>query len=213
MARRQRVVGKVLVLVAGLVPVAWLAVGAWRDDLGANPIEKITHVTGDWALRFLLLSLTVTPLRRLLRWNELVAYRRMLGLFAFFYAVLHLSTFVVLDHYFDWQAIVADVYKRPYVTAGATALLCLIPLAITSTRGWIRRLGRRWTTLHRLAYVAAAAAVVHYWWLVKADVRWPLWYAAALAILLTARVVYWALATRQLQRLGALLPSVGDGAG
>ena len=213
MARRQRVVGKALVLVAGLVPVAWLAVGAWRDDLGANPIEKITHVTGDWALRFLLLSLTVTPLRRLLRWNELVAYRRMLGLFAFFYAVLHLSTFVVLDHYFDWQAIVADVYKRPYVTAGATALLFLIPLAITSTRGWIRRLGRRWTTLHRLAYVAAAAAVVHYWWLVKADVRWPLWYGAALAILLTARVVYWAVATRQLQRLGALLPSVGDGAG
>jgi sulfoxide reductase heme-binding subunit YedZ len=213
MAPRQRVIGKTLVLVAGLIPVTWLAVATWHDALGANPIEKITHVTGDWALRFLLLSLAVTPLRRMLRWNELIAYRRMLGLFAFFYAVLHLSTFVVLDHYFDWQAIVADVYKRPYVTAGATAFLCLLPLAITSTRGWIRRLGRRWTTLHRLAYAAAAAAVVHYWWLVKADVRWPLWYAAALATLLAARVAYWAVATRLVQRLGAALPGIGDNAG
>jgi methionine sulfoxide reductase heme-binding subunit len=213
MGRRQRVVGKTLVLVAGSVPVVWLGAAAWRDALGANPIEKITHVTGDWTLRFLLLSLAVTPLRRLLRWNELVAYRRMLGLFAFFYAVLHLSTFVVLDHFFDWHAIVADVYKRPYVTAGATSFLCLLPLAITSTRGWIRRLGRRWTRLHRLVYVAAIAAVVHYWWLVKADVRWPLWYASALAVLLAARLAYWAFASRLVQRLGTALPSVGDGAG
>ena len=212
MAQRQRVVGKTLVLVAGSIPVVWLGAAASRDALGANPIEKITHVTGDWALRFLLLSLAVTPLRRLLHWNELVAYRRMLGLFAFFYAVLHLSTFVVLDHYFDWPAIVADVYKRPYVTAGATAFLCLLPLAMTSTRGWIRRLGRRWTTLHRLAYVAAVAAVFHYWWLVKADVRKPLWYAAALAVLLAARGAYWAVASRPVPRLGATLPSIGDGA-
>ena len=188
MARRRAL--KALLVTAGLVPVAWLVVGAYRDDLGANPIETITHVTGDWALRFLLLSLAVTPLRRLLHANELVAYRRMLGLFAFFYAVLHLSTFVVLDHFFDWPAIVADVYKRPYVTAGATAFLCLLPLAITSTRGWIRRLGARWTQLHRLVYPAAAAAVVHYWWLVKADVRAPLRYAGILAVLLGARVAY-----------------------
>ena len=212
MAPRQRVIGKTLVLVAGLIPVTWLAVATWHDALGANPIEKITHVTGDWALRFLLLSLAVTPLRRMVRWNELITYRRMLGLFAFFYAVLHLCTFVVLDHYFDWPAIVADVYKRPYVTAGATSFLCLLPLAMTSTRGWIRRLGRRWTTLHRLAYVAAVAAVFHYWWLVKADVRQPLWYAAALAVLLAVRAVYRAVASRPLQRLGATLPSIGDGA-
>jgi len=188
MAQRQRVVGKTLVLVAGSIPVVWLGAAASRDALGANPIEKITHVTGDWALRFLLLSLAVTPLRRLLHWNELVAYRRMLGLFAFFYAVLHLSTFVVLDHYFDWPAIVADVYKRPYVTAGATAFLCLLPLAMTSTRGWIRRLGRRWTTLHRLAYVAAILGVIHFAWRVKADLRIPLQFALAIGALLLLRV-------------------------
>jgi sulfoxide reductase heme-binding subunit YedZ len=195
-ANRQRAVGKTALVIGGLIPLALLLVGAYRNDLGANPIERITHVTGDWALRFLLASLAVTPLRRLFGWNELIAYRRMLGLFAFFYAVLHLSTFVVLDHFFDWERIVADVYKRPYVTAGATAFLCLLPLALTSTRGWIRRLGRRWTTLHRLAYVAAVAAVVHYWWLVKADVRAPFWYAGMLAGLLAVRLVYWLAAQR-----------------
>jgi methionine sulfoxide reductase heme-binding subunit len=181
---------KPVIVVTGLLPVLWLSIGAYRDDLGANPIERITHVTGDWALRFLLLSLAVTPLRRLLGWNELIAYRRMLGLFAFFYAVLHLATFTVLDHFFDWQEIVADVYKRPYVTAGMTAFACLLPLAVTSTRGWIRRLGRRWTQLHRLAYAAAIAAVLHYWWLVKADVRAPFWYAAGLATLFAVRMAY-----------------------
>ncbi|HSP98854.1 MAG TPA: protein-methionine-sulfoxide reductase heme-binding subunit MsrQ [Candidatus Dormibacteraeota bacterium] len=170
-----------------LLPAAWLAVGAWRDALGANPIEAITHATGLWGLRFLLASLAITPLRRLSGWNWLISYRRTLGLLAFTYAMLHVATFVVLDHYFDWTAIVADVRKRPYVTAGALAFTCLVPLALTSTRGWIRRLGKRWTTLHRLAYVAAIAVVIHYWWLVKADVRAPLWYGAALALLLLAR--------------------------
>lgn len=185
-----RIVAKTVLVLGGLTPLACLLVGAYRDDLGANPIEAITHRTGDWALRFLLLTLAVTPLRRLLGWNGAVAYRRMLGLFTFFYAVLHLTTFVVLDHFFDWQEMLADVYKRPYVTAGSVAFLCLLPLAVTSTRGWIRRLGKRWTTLHRLIYVAAIAAVVHYWWLVKKDVRLPSWYAGILIVLLAARVAY-----------------------
>jgi sulfoxide reductase heme-binding subunit YedZ len=175
---------------AALLPLAWLVYGALTDGLGANPIERITHVTGEWALRFLLLSLAVTPLRRLFGWNGLIAYRRMLGLFAFFYAVLHLGTWVGLDHNFDWPRLWADVRKRPYVTAGMVAFSCLVPLAITSTRGWIRRLGKRWTMLHRLAYVAAIAAVVHYWWLVKADVRGPGWYALGLAALLGVRLIY-----------------------
>ena len=181
----RRVIKPVLFL-AGLAPLAWLA----ANGLGANPIERITHFTGDWALRFLLLSLAVTPARRLFGWNALIGYRRMLGLFAFFYAVLHLATFVGVDHFFDWSEIVADVYKRPYVTAGMTAFLCLLPLAITSTRGWIRRLGRRWVQLHRLAYVAAIAAVVHYWWLVKKDISAPRRYAVILAVLLGIRAMY-----------------------
>jgi sulfoxide reductase heme-binding subunit YedZ len=186
---------KPLVFIACLLPAAWLAGSAYRDALGANPIEAVTHFTGDWALRFLLLTLAVTPLRRLTGLNGLVSYRRTLGLFAFFYAALHLAAYLVLDHYFDWRAALADVRKRPYITAGTMALLCLLPLALTSTRGWIRRLGRRWATLHRLVYVAAVAAVVHYWWLVKADVSAPLWYGAILGLLLLARAVY-AMATR-----------------
>lgn len=181
---------KPAVFAAALLPVAWLVYGAVTDQLGANPIERITHVTGDWALRLLLVSLAVTPLRRLFGWNGVIAYRRMLGLFAFFYAVLHLGTWIGLDHAFDWPRLWADVRKRPYITAGAVAFTCLLPLAITSTRGWIRRLGKRWTTLHRLAYVAAIAAVVHYWWLVKADVRGPGWYALALGVLLGVRLAY-----------------------
>ncbi len=182
---------KTVIVVLALMPLGWLLFAALHDDLGANPIEKITHVTGDWALRFLLATLAVTPLRRLTGRNTLIAYRRMLGLFAFFYAVLHLGTFVVLDHFFDWQEIVADVYKRPYVTAGATSFACMLPLAITSTRGWIRRLGRRWQQLHRLVYAAAIAAVVHYWWLVKKDVRTPRQYAIVLAVLLAVRAAGW----------------------
>lgn len=182
-------VAQPLLVAAALVPAVWLLVGAYRDALGANPIESITHTTGDWALRFLIASLAITPLRRLSGWNQLIAYRRTLGLLAFTYALLHLATFVVLDHWFDWARILADVRKRPFVTAGAVAVTCLLPLAVTSTRGWIRRLGKRWTTLHRLAYVAAAAAVLHYWWLVKADVRAPLWYGVVLAVLLLARAI------------------------
>jgi sulfoxide reductase heme-binding subunit YedZ len=176
---------------AALLPLAGLVRRVFADDLGANPIETITHATGDWALRFLLLTLAVTPLRRLTGWNVLVSYRRALGLLAFFYASLHLLTYVALDYFFDWRAIVENIAERPYVTAGLTAFLCMLPLAVTSTRGWIRRLGgRRWSQLHRLVYLAGVAGVVHYWWLVKKDVRAPLLYAAVLALLLGARVVF-----------------------
>ena len=183
---------KPLLFVLLVAPAAWLVVGAAQGELGANPIEKVTHETGSLALQCLIASLAVTPLRRVTGWNAIVGLRRMLGLFAFFYATLHLLTYVVLDQFFDWPSIVGDLTKRPYIVAGATSLALMVPLAITSTTGWIRRLGgRNWRRLHRLAYVAAAAAVVHFWWLVKADVTEPALYGAVLAGLLGARV-WWA---------------------
>ena len=171
-----------------LVPLAQLAYRAYADDLGANPIDTITRFTGSWALIILLASLAVTPLRRLTGWNELVKYRRMLGLFAFFYASLHFSTYVVLDHFFDWRAIGKDIYKRQYVTAGFTAWLVMMPLALTSTAAMIRRLGKRWQQLHYLVYLAAVAGVVHFYWLVKSDIRRPLQYGIVLALLLGYRL-------------------------
>jgi sulfoxide reductase heme-binding subunit YedZ len=181
---------------AALAPAALLAWRAARGGLGANPIEAATHWTGDWALRFLLATLALTPLRRLLGWHGAVAYRRLLGLTAFAYACLHLGIWAVLDLGLDGEAIVADVAERPFVTAGLGAFLMLAPLALTSTRGWMRRLGRRWAQLHRLAYVAAALAILHYLWLVKADRRAPLLHAAVLAALLAARLP----AARRLRR-------------
>jgi sulfoxide reductase heme-binding subunit YedZ len=181
---------KVLVFLAALGPIAWLGWGAWSHALGANPIETITRETGTWTLRFLVLSLAVTPLRRITGWNDAIRFRRMLGLFAFFYGSLHLLTYLWLDQFFDWPAIVKDVYKRPFITAGAAGFLLMLPLALTSTAGMIRRLGgRAWRRLHRLAYLAATAGVVHYWWLVKADIRRPRMYAVLLAILLGYRAV------------------------
>jgi sulfoxide reductase heme-binding subunit YedZ len=192
MARRRPI--HAAVVVAALLPAAALAWRAATDGLGANPIEEITHETGETALRLLLASLAITPLRRALGWSALAPYRRTLGLLAFGYACLHLATYVALDLFFDWAAILEDVAERPYVTAGFTAFCCLLPLALTSTRGWIRRLGaRRWTALHRLVYGAGIAAVVHFLWLVKADVSEPLAYAAVLALLLGARL-WWRLA-------------------
>jgi methionine sulfoxide reductase heme-binding subunit len=182
----------------GLAPLGWLAYRALNDQLGANPIEAITHATGDAALRLLIATLAVTPARRWLRLHALAPLRRTLGLLAFFYATLHFLTYVWLDHYFDWDAIREDLAERPYATAGFFALVCLTPLAVTSTRGMIRRLGRHWKTLHRLAYVAAFAAVVHYVWLVKADLRAPLAYALVLAVLLAARAP-WRRAQRALK--------------
>jgi methionine sulfoxide reductase heme-binding subunit len=175
---------------ASLGPLAWLAWAASSRGLGANPIETITHETGVWTLRFLMITLVVTPLRRVTGWNDLIRFRRMLGLFAFFYGSLHLLTYVWLDQFFDWASIVKDVAKRPFITAGFSAYVLLVPLALTSTAGMIRRLGgRAWRRLHRLAYVAAGLGVVHYWWLVKIDTRRPRNYAVILAILLGARLV------------------------
>jgi methionine sulfoxide reductase heme-binding subunit len=189
-ARTVRFVVKPAVFAASLVPFGLMAYGAATGGLGANPIEAITHGTGDWTLRFLLLTLAMTPLRVVTGWNLFARFRRMLGLFAFFYGCLHLVTYVWLDKFFSWPDIVRDIAKRPFITAGFTAFVILVPLALTSTAGMIRRLGgRNWNRLHRLVYVSAIAAVVHYWWLVKADVSRPLRYAAVLALLLAVRLL------------------------
>ena len=180
---------KPVTFIACLIPFIQLLYRAYMDDLGANPIDFITRATGSWALFILLASLSVTPLRRITGRNDLIRYRRMLGLFAFFYAALHFSTYLVLDHFFDWQRIAKDIVKRPYVTAGFTALVVMIPLALTSTAGMIRRLGKRWQQLHRLVYVAAIAAVIHFYWLVKADIRRPFQYGFVLALLLGYRLL------------------------
>ncbi len=172
-----------------LIPLGQLAYRAYDGDLGANPIDTVTRFTGSWALIFLLTSLAITPLRRISGWNELIKFRRMLGLYAFFYALLHFSTFVGLDHFFDLNRIGKDIIKRPYVTAGFTAFLMVIPLALTSTAGMIRRLGKRWQHLHRLVYLAAIAAVIHFYWLVKSDITRPVQYGAVLAALLGYRIV------------------------
>jgi sulfoxide reductase heme-binding subunit YedZ len=192
---------KPFVFIAALGPLAYLLLGAWRGSLGANPIETITRWTGLWTLRFMLITLAVTPLRRLTGWNDMVRVRRMLGLFAFFYGSLHLLTYVWLDQFFDVAAIAKDVVKRPFITAGFSAYVLLVPLAITSTAGMIRRLGgRTWRRLHRLAYATAALGVVHYWWLVKADIRPPRNYAILLAALLLVRVWIVVKARRERQR-------------
>jgi len=177
-----------LAVAVGALPAASLIVSALTGGLGANPVERVTHVTGDWALRFLLLSLSVTPVRRLLGWSWAAPLRRTLGLTAFGYACSHFLTYLVLEHFFDWQLIVEDVLKRRYVTAGFAAFVCLVPLAVTSTRAMIRRLGRRWISLHRLVYLAAALGAIHFLWLVKSDLREPLVYAAILTLLLGLRL-------------------------
>lgn len=188
-ARLVRLVVKPALFAAALIPLVRLVHGAMTGGLGANPIEAITHGTGDWTLRFLLLTLAVTPLRALAGWHVLVRFRRMLGLFAFFYGCLHLLTYVWLDKFFSWADIVHDIPRRPFITVGFLAFVVLVPLAATSTAGMIRRLGgRNWQRLHSLVYLSAAAGVLHYWWLVKADVSLPRLYAAALGVLLVARL-------------------------
>lgn len=172
-----------------LLPLAWLISRTLNNDLGANPIETLNRYTGDWVLRFLLITLAVTPLRKLTGWNALLRYRRMLGLFAFFYACLHFLSFAWLDQNFVLADIVKDVIKRPYITVGFASFLMLIPLAVTSTNAMIRRLGaKRWQQLHRLVYAIGIGGVVHFLWLVKSDLREPLIYAVILTLLLGFRV-------------------------
>jgi sulfoxide reductase heme-binding subunit YedZ len=170
-------------------PLASLLWGLLTDNLGANPIRTITLETGTWTLRFLGLTLAITPLRRLARWSDAIRLRRMLGLFAFFYGTLHFTTYIWLDQFFEVPSIVKDVLKRPFITVGFAAFLGLLPLALTSTAGWIRRLGgRNWQRLHRLIYVSAVCGVLHYWWLVKADVQRPQIYATLIGVLLLYRL-------------------------
>src|SRR5690349_10677871 len=189
---RYRYVYKPLVFVAGLAPLVWLTCGAFGwfgASLGADPVKELEHECGKTALNFLLLTLAVTPVRNILGLPQLLRLRRMLGLFAFFYALIHFTIYVVLDLELNWSTLGADIAKRPYITIGFTALLLLVPLAATSTNGMMRRLGRRWTSLHRLVYVIAILGVWHFYWQVKRDVREPLLYAGILALLLLYRVV------------------------
>lgn len=180
---------KPIVFALALVPLLRLVWEGFSGSLGANPIARITHQTGLWALTLLLVTLAITPLRRITGQLWLIQYRRMLGLFAFFYAVLHMLTYVWLDQFFNFHAMLHDVAKRPFITMGSAAFLMLLPLALTSTKSAIRRLGRRWQQLHRLIYLSAVAGVVHFVWLVKKDIRQPLIYAFVLTALLGYRAI------------------------
>jgi len=200
---------KLPVFVLCLVPLGQLAWRALHHDLTANPIEYITHQTGDWTLIFVVVTLAVTPARKLLRLPELIRFRRMVGLFAFFYGLLHFSTWIGLDKFFDWADMLRDVRKRRFITVGFAGFVLMLPLALTSTAGWIRRLGgKRWLALHRLIYVTAIAGVVHYYWLVKSDVRKPLFYGSLVALLLLLRVGFWLAKRRDKTLARALQPKL-----
>jgi methionine sulfoxide reductase heme-binding subunit len=204
---------KPILFLASLGPAAWLVWAALTGNLSANPLSDLTNETGVWTLRFVCVTLAITPLRKATGWNQLIKFRRMTGLFAFFYGTLHFLTYIVVDRfaslvdfpdgYIAWStaqhlgaAIWDDIYKRPYITIGFSAWLTMLPLTLTSTAGMIRRLGGRvWNRLHRLVYATGVLAVIHYWWLVKADVHRPAAYAAVVAILLGARV-FWAASRR-----------------
>ena len=185
-----------LTFLACLYPAAWLGYNTWLmyqgtgGDLGINPIETLTHQTGQWALRLLLATLAITPIRRLTGWNRIIVFRRMLGLFAFFYAIIHLSIWMVFAHYFTLSTMAEDIVKRPFITMGTLSLLLMLPLALTSTKWAIRKLGRRWQLLHRLVYVSAIAAVIHFLWKEKVIIDETLMYAGILAVLLAIRVAF-----------------------
>jgi sulfoxide reductase heme-binding subunit YedZ len=206
--RRGRIALKVAVWAVCLTPLGWLA---WRlsppDPAIANPIDFATDTLGDWTLRILLASLAMTPLRQLFGWSWPITLRRLLGLFAFAYACLHFSVWIVVDHFFDWPTMWADVLERPYITVGVTALLCLLPLAATSTSGMIKRLGAvTWRRLHRLVYLIAILGVLHFLWLAKVGVVTPYYYAAVLAVLLAVRVWH-ALRQRARRQQAAIRPA------
>ncbi len=182
---------KPIVFLVLLVPLALQMYWFVTNSLGANPIEAITRNTGDWALRILLITLAVSPIRRLLGWHSIIKYRRMLGLFAFFYVCVHLSLYITLDKYFDWGEIIDDVIKRPFITVGFSAFLLLIPLAVTSTNKMMDRLQHRWVLIHKLIYIISMLAVLHFWWMVKIDTREPAIYAIILAFLLSFRLFFY----------------------
>ena len=195
--------------VACLLPLAGYAVALYRDALGANPIEALTRGSGEWTLRLLLLTLAITPLRRLTGWHWLIRLRRMLGLFVFFYACIHLMTYLWLDQFFDWAAIAKDILKRPFITVGFAAFVLLVPLAATSSNAAIRLLGgRRWQSLHRCVYAIGVLGVLHFWWLVKRDLTEPVIYALLLAVLLGARA-WW----REQERRRQSRPFAAGGCG
>ena len=181
---------KPLVFLAALLPLAGLIFIVLTGRTSANPAEDIILTTGIWALRFLLLTLAITPIRRVTGWNAIIQYRRMFGLFAFFYGGVHLLSYIAFDRFFVVSEVLADVAKRPFITMGMLAFLCMVPLAITSTRGWIRRLGRRWQHLHRLVYLSGIAACVHFIWKVKVVFGEPVYYAGILALLLAFRLAW-----------------------
>ena len=199
---------KVVLFALCLLPLVRLFYGALNQGLGANPIEFMQRFLGTWTFNFLLITLTVTPLRKLTGWHWLIRLRRMLGLYTFFYATMHLLNWLVLDNFFDWRAIIADILKRPYITVGFAAFALLVPLAATSSNAMVRRLGgRRWQNLHRSVYAVAILGVAHYWWLVKKDVTWPLIYGVMVALLLGVRAL-WREKERRLQRAGARGPAM-----
>lgn len=179
---------KSIVFLLALLPLLLLIRGFFTDDLTANPVEYLLRQTGYWGLVLLFFSLAVTPARRLFRWKKIVSLRRMLGLFSFAYIGLHFLIYLFLDRELYWDEIIPDIVKRPYITIGFSAFLAMIPLAVTSTKGWMKRLGKGWQKLHRLTYVIAVAGVVHYWWQVKADIRQPALFAVILLILFALRL-------------------------
>ena len=181
---------KPVVFIAALVPLTLLVYNVLTGNTSANPAEDILLTTGIWAFRFLLATLAVTPIRRLTGWNRIIQYRRMLGLFAFFYASVHLLSYFAFDRFFVFGEVLGDIAKRPFITAGMAAYTLMVPLALTSTKGWIRRLGRRWQVLHRLVYLSAAAAALHFIWKVKVAFGEPIYYAVVLAVLLAFRLVW-----------------------
>ena len=181
---------KVALFLLALVPLALLVRGALTNNLGANPAEAIQLTTGRWAFRFLLLTLAITPLRRLTHWNALIQYRRMLGLFSFFYATCHFTAYWAFDLNFAFAKMLGDIRKRPFITMGFTAFLLMAPLALTSTKGWIRRLGKKWTALHRLIYVSAICAAIHFAWKVKVFAGDAVLYAVLVAVLLGFRILW-----------------------
>ena len=203
-----RFIAKPVIFAAALVPLALIVYGLFAGRLGAEPIREVQLRTGWWALSFLLITLSVTPLRYFTGWNAVIKLRRMLGLFAFFYAILHLSNYIGIDQYFDWAAIGEDIAKRPWITIGFTGVLLLVPLAATSTQGMIRRLGKRWTSIHRLVYVAAACGVLHFLWLVKKDTTEPTVFGVLLIGLLAVRLKIQHRGVKQMSNVKRRTPNV-----